>query len=165
VGQHLALNSRGSIDPRWLWHNRGVLRALELAKVDIYEPTTATQVYNPTTNTWTVTNPPVWTGYARIQPVMTSGNEGDDYNPSLFQNVKIQLSNGRNEVSGSNGDIPDIRPNYQVRVVGNALDNGTNGNVSAFVYVVTSVLNSSNAWERTLMCRVDVELDPNVTGA
>ena len=120
MGQHLALNSRGSIDPRWLTHNRGVLHALELARIEIFEPRTATQQYNPITNTWEVDNTPLWIGYARVQPIMTAGNDGDAYNPSLFQNVKIQLSHGRNEVLDSDGLIPDIRPNYIVRVTGNA---------------------------------------------
>ena len=95
---------------------------------------------------------------------MTAGNDGDAYNPSLFQNVKIQLSHGRNEVLDSDGLIPDIRPNYIVRVTGNAKNVSTNGNLTNFIFVVTSVLNSSNAWERTLMCKVDVELDPTATG-
>lgn len=161
MGSVLALNTRGSIDPRWNAHNQRVLHALELAQVEISAPTTATQVYNPITNTWEVTSTPVWIGKARIQPIMTAGNEGEDYNPSLFQNVKVQISNGRNEVAGSNGAIPDIRANYQIRVSSSPY----NTTLEKFVFVVTSVLNSSNAWERTLLCKVDIELDPTVTGA
>jgi hypothetical protein len=161
VGRHLALNSRGSIDPRWLTHSQRVLYALELAQIEIFEPTTATQVYNPTTNTWTVTSDKVYTGPARIQPIMTAGNEGEDYNPSLFQNVKIQISKGRNTLAGSSGVIPDIRSNYQIRVTSAPY----NSTLEKFVFVVTSVLNSSNAWERTLLCKVDIELDPTITGA
>ncbi len=164
MGRHLALNSRGSVDPRWLTHNQRVLYALELAQIEIFEPTTSTQVYNPTTNTWTVTSVPVWTGPARVQPIGLTGNtgfEGSDYNPSLFQNVKIQISNGRNTLAGSDGEIPDIRTNYQIRVTSSPYDS----TLEKFVFVVTSVLNSSNAWERTLLCKVDVELDPTVTGA
>lgn len=163
MGRHLALNSRGSVDPRWLTHNQRVLYALELAQIEIFEPTTATQVYNPTTNTWTVTSNPVWTGPARVQPISlngTTGSEASDYNPSLFQNVKIQISNGRNTLSGSSGDVPDIRTNYQVRVTSSPYDS----TLEKFVFVVTSVLNSSNAWERTLLCKVDIELDPTTTG-
>lgn len=159
----MALNSRGSVDPRWLTHNQRVLYALELAQIEIFEPTTATQVYDATTNTWTVTSNPVWTGPARVQPISltgTTGSEASDYNPSLFQNVKIQISNGRNTLTGSGGDVPDIRTNYQVRVTSSPYDS----TLEKFVFVVTSVLNSSNAWERTLLCKVDIELDPTTTG-
>jgi hypothetical protein len=92
---------------------------------------------------------------------MTAGNEGEDYNPSLFQNVKIQISKGRNTLSGSSGVIPDIRSNYQIRVTSAPYDS----TLEKFVFVVTSVLNSSNAWERTMLCKVDIELDPTITGA
>jgi hypothetical protein len=144
-----------------LTHSQRVLYALELAQIEIFEPTTATQVYNPTTNTWTVTTDKVYTGPARIQPIMNAGDEGEDYNPSIFQNVKIQISNGRNTLAGSSGVIPDIRSNYQIRVTSSP----NNANLQKFIFVVTSVLNSSNAWERTLLCKVDIELDPTVTGA
>ena len=160
----MALNSRGTVDPRWLTHNQRVLYALELAQIEIFEPTTATQVYNATTNTWTVTSNPVYTGPARVQPISLTGtpsSESSDYNASLFQNVKIQVSNGRNTLTGSNGDVPDIRTNYQIRVTSSPYDS----TLEKFVFVVTSVLNSSNAWERTLLCKVDIELDPTVTGA
>ena len=163
MGRHLALNSRGSVDPRWLSHNQRVIYALELAQIEIFEPTTATQVYNATTNTWTVTSNPVYTGPARVQPISltgTVGSESSDYNPSLFQNVKIQISNGRNTLAGSDGKIPDIRTNYQIRVTSSPYD----PTLEKFVFVATSVLNSSNAWERTIVCKVDIELDPTVTG-
>jgi hypothetical protein len=38
-----------------------------------------------------------------------------------------------------------------------------NETLEKFIFVVTDVLNSSNSWERTLLCRVDTELDPTVT--
>jgi hypothetical protein len=51
----------------------------------------------------------------------------------------------------------DIRPgNYIIVSSSPASDQ-----LTKFVYIVRSVINSSNAWQRTLVCDVDMESDPN----
>lgn len=157
----MALNSRGSVDPRWLTHNRGVLRALQLADVEIYSPSSDSQAYDATTNTWTSSATEVYTGRARIQSVNAVNESGDNFNPSFFKTVRVQISYNKNELAGATEAMPDIRPNHKMRVTSSPY----NETLTKFIYVVTDVLNSSNAWERTLLCKVDTELDPTVTGA
>ena len=152
----MALNSRGAVDPRWLTHNQVVGYALQLATVDIYNPASGEQTYDAETNTWTGTTTPLYTGPARIQPVASVTETTLEYNPTTIQNVRVILPYGKSTLDGSDGVVPDIRPNDRLRVTSSP----HNSSLEKFIYVVIGVLNSSNAWERTLLCRVDTELDP-----
>lgn len=147
----MALNTRGAVDPRWLTHNRGVLRALQLATVDIYSPASGSQTYDEVTNTWTGTTTPLYTGPARVQPVNAVNEVADNYNPTFIKTVRVQIE-ARQE------GMADIRPNDRMRVTACA----TNKSLENFIYIITDVMNSSNPWERTLLCKVDTELDPTV---
>lgn len=154
----MALNSRGSVDPRWLTHNRGVLRALQLSSVEISTGNGISQEYDASTGTWTTTSNIIFSGPARIQPVNAVNETSDTYNPTFLKTVRVQLSYNSNTVEGATTEIPDIRPNDRLRVT-----SSHNASLTKFIYVVTDVLNSSNAWERTLLCKVDTELDPTFT--
>lgn len=157
----MALNTRGSVDPRWLTHNRRVLSALELSSVEIFAANGTGQTYDATTNTWTSTAQNIYTGRARVQPVNAVNESGDNFNPSFFKTVRVQISCNKNQIEGATEAMPDIRPNYKMRITAAPY----NETLTKFIYVVTDVLNSSNAWERTLLCKVDTELDPTFTGA
>lgn len=152
----MALNTRGSVDPRWLTHNRGVLRAFQLATVEIYNPATGSQEYDAATNSWTGESTTLFTGPARVQPVNAVNEIADNYNPTFIKTVRVQISYDKNTLVGATGSMPDIRPNDRIKVTASAY----NESLTKFVYVVTDVLNSSNSWERTLLCKVDTELDP-----
>jgi len=146
VGQQLALNTRGAIDPRWTSHNRGVLRALQLATVEVFNQASSTKVYDAVTNTWTGSDTTLYTGPARVQQLNSVSETAENYNPTFLKTVRVQIA----------ASAVDIRPNDRMRVTACA----TNATLTKFIYVVTDVLNSSNAWEKTLLCRVDTELDP-----
>lgn len=154
----MALNSRGSTDPRWLTHFKSVSRSLYLSTVEVYRTSSTTQVYDAEANTWSVDAVELFTGYARVQPVTSVSEVNDNYNPTYIQTVRVNLEFNKNQLSGSNGIIPDIRPNDRLRVVASRHDS----QLEKFIFVVTGVLNSSNAWERTLICKADIELDPTV---
>lgn len=157
----MALNARGSIDPRWIYHNRNAVRALELAQVEIYTAGDSGQVYNATTNTWTATAQNIYIGRARVQPIASADESAGGFNPTFSKVVRVQISYGRNEITGATEEMPDIRPNQKMRITSSPY----NETLTNFIYIVTDVLNSSNAWERTLLCKVDTELDPTSTGA
>ncbi len=156
MGQHLALNSRGAIDPRWVTHNQAVGYALQMATVEVYNPASAGQEYNAETNTWSGTTVTLYTGPARIQPINSVSEVNDAYNPTFIKTVRVVLPYGKNTLDGSDGTMPDIRPNDKLKVTASP----SNETLTKFLYIVTDVLNSSNSWERTLLCRVDTELDP-----
>ena len=157
----MALNTRGSVDPRWLTHNRGVLAALQLADVEISTALGDSGQYDAATGTWDVNSNIIFTGRARVQPVNAVNEVTDTYNPTFLKTVRVQISYNENTLDGSLGQVPDIRPNDRLRVTACS----SNESLTKFIYIVTDVLNSSNAWERTLLCKVDTELDPTFTGA
>lgn len=150
----MALNSRSSIDPRWVTHNQSVGYGLQLATVEIYDADFSTKTYDAVSNTWSGTSTSLYTGPARIQPLASNVQSNEDFNPTLLQSVRVQIPYGKNTVSGSGGEMPDIRPNHRMKVTSCA----TNPVLEEFYYVVVGVMNSSNAWERTLVCKVDTEL-------
>ena len=145
----MALNTRGSVDPRWLTHNRGVLRALQLATVEIFNPASGDQVYDEATNTWSGTTTTLYSGRARIQQLNTVSETSENFNPTFIKTVRVQID-------AATEDSLDIRPNDRMRVT--ACDSNTA--LTRFVYIVTDIINSSNPWERTILCKVDTELDP-----
>lgn len=152
----MALNTRGAVDPRWLSHNQAVGYALQLASVRIYNPASGEQTYDADTNTYTGTATDLYVGRARIQPTASATETSQDYNPTTLQTVRVVLPYNKNELAGSDGVVPDIRPNDRMLVTSSP----ENQTLEKFIYVVIGVLNSSNAWERTVLCRVDTELDP-----
>jgi hypothetical protein len=152
----MALNTRGAVDPRWLTHNQSVGYALQLATVTVYNKDSANQTYDPVTNTYSGGNVGLYIGPARIQQVNSVTELNQDYNPTTIQSVRVIIPLNKNTLEGSDGEVPDIRPSDFVRVESSPHNTG----LEKFVYVVIGVLNSSNAWERTLLCRVNMELDP-----
>ena len=155
----MALNSRSAIHPKWPTHNRPVGYGLMLASVHIFNPASGSQEYDAETNSWTGSTTPLYEGKARIQPVNAVNEVNDTYNPTFLKTVRVQIAYNKNTLEDGVNPMPDIRPNDRMLVT----DAPYNTTLEKFVYVVTDVLNSSNSWERTLLCRVDTELDPTVT--
>lgn len=159
----MALNTRPSIDPRWSFYNSGVEKALRLASVQIYNPDSSTSVYDPETNTWSGETSLIWIGKARIQPRSSSARLGASGNiitaidPGASQIVEVHIGLRENQLEGSNGNMPDIRPGHRMLVSDSPLDQ----NLKNFEFVVRSVINSSNPWHRALLCEVNQELNPN----
>lgn len=159
----MALNSRSAIDPRWYTHNRGIERSLELCSVEIYNPASADSVYDATTNTWSNETVLLWTGKARIQPRSASvrmgsaGSVVSAIDPGASQIMEVHIGLRENQLSGSDGAMPDLRPGYRMLVTASPIDPA----LLNFEFVLRSVINSSNPWHRVLLCEVNQELNPN----
>jgi hypothetical protein len=130
-----------------------------LASVQIYNPASGGQEYDAESNSWTGTTTALYEGKARIQPINAVNEVNDAYNPTFIKTVRVQIAYNKNQLEGATDAMPDIRPNDRMTVTSSPY----NLALEKFVYVVTDVMNSSNSWERTLICRVDSELDPTVT--
>jgi len=153
----MALNSRTSVDPRWVYHNRNVGYGLQFADVQIYSEDVTNKVYDPASNTWTGGNTVLYVGKARLQSISnsTSTNLADsNYNPTTVQHISVQISYGHNQVIG-NTEIPDLRPGMKLIVTSNPVDS----QMTKFVFTISNVLKNSNPWERSFTCSVDDELD------
>lgn len=153
----MALNGRPVIDPRWLSHHRAVARAFQTCSITVYNESLASRAYDPVTNTWAATEVAVWAGKARIQPFSGSTNNNSIGNPTNMRQVRMQLDFSGNTITGSNGAMTDIRPGNYIIVSSSPSDPA----LQSFVYIVRSVINSSNPWQRTIICDVDMESDPN----
>jgi hypothetical protein len=162
----LALNSRSIIHPKWYTHNRAAERSLELCDIEIYNPASAQSVYDPATNTWSDNSVLLWEGKARIQPrsasvrLGTAGNLYTAIDPGASQIMEIHIGLKENQLAGSDGEMPDIRPGHRMLVTASPID----PSLLNFEFVVRSVLNSSNPWHRMLLCEVNQELNPNNNG-
>ena len=159
----MALNSRSAIDPRWYTHNRGIERALELCNIEIYNPASADSVYDAETNTWSNQTVTLWIGKARIQPRSSSVRLGSAgtvmtaIDPGASQIMEVHIGLRENQLSGSNGAMPDLRPGHRLKVTESPID----PSMVNFEFVLRSVINSSNPWHRVLLCEVNQELNPN----
>lgn len=146
----MALNSRSILDPRWAFHHRSIPNGLQICAVTIYNENLSARVYNAAENTWDTNETSVWSGNARIQHMGSGSDRNLSGNNTDVQRVEIQIN-------FSGVDMADIRPGNYVIVSSSPLD----ANLTKFVYIVKSVVNSSNPWVRTLVCEVDMESDPN----
>jgi hypothetical protein len=159
----MALNTRSAIDPRWQFHNGIVERSLAFATIEIYNPMSGESQYDPLTNSWTGTTTVLWQGKARIQPRNAStrlGHMGSvltAIDPGASQIVEVHIGLRENQLLGSNGAMPDLRPGHRMRVTSSPGD----GSLVNFEFVLRSVVNSSNPWHRMLLCEVNQELNPN----
>jgi hypothetical protein len=153
----MALNSRPALDPRWVSHHRNVSSSFQVCDIEIYNEQLASRDYNATTNTWDTDSTNIWTGKARIQPTKISSDRNVPGNPTFVRQVNMQIDFGKNQVEDSDGEMADIRPGNYVIVTESPYD----PLLKNFVYIVRTVMGSSNPWQRTITCEVDMESDPN----
>jgi hypothetical protein len=125
--------------------------------INIYNEQLGSRVYNATTNTWDTDSVVIWSGKARIQPTKISSERNIPGNPSFIRQVVMQIDFDKNEVEDSDGAMADIRPGNYVLVATSPYD----PLLKNFVYVVRTVMGSSNPWQRTITCEVDMESDPD----
>jgi hypothetical protein len=125
--------------------------------IEIYNEKLGSRVYNATNNTWDTKSDNIWTGKARIQPTKISSERNIPGNPTFVRQVTMQIDFGKNQVEDSDGEMADIRPGNYVLVTESPYD----PILKNFVYIVRSVMGSSNPWQRTITCEVDMESDPN----
>lgn len=146
----MSVNARGLLDPRWVFHHRGASSAFQICDVDIYNEQLGSRVYNATTNTWDTNSTIIWSGKARIQPTKVSSERTVETNATFVRQVTVQI-----DFAGT--EIADIRPGNYLLVTASPYDD----TLTKFVYLVRSIMNSSNPWQRTLVCEVDMESDPD----
>jgi len=149
----LALKTRPAIHPKWLTHNNNVESSFHLATIEIYDPEINDGSYNAATNTFTSSRTVLWTGKARIQAVRSSILKQNDNNPTNSQELEIHLDMRGNTLAGSEGEMPDIRPNYQIFVTSSPYDE----TLENYILTVRSSISTSNPWGKMLLCEVDLE--------
>jgi len=124
-----------------------------LATIEIYDPEINDGSYNAATNTFTSARTVLWTGKARIQAVRSSILKQNDNNPTNSQELEVHLDMRGNTLAGSEGEMPDIRPNYQIFVTSSPYDE----TLENYILTVRSSISTSNPWGKMLLCEVDLE--------
>lgn len=151
----MPLSNRSNLDPRWSFWHRGISRSFQICDVEIYNQDLGSRVYDPITNSYDDGNDIIWKGKARVQPTKISSERNISGNPTFVRQVNFQIDFNRNEVEGATGAIADIRPGHYITILNSPLDE----TLENFVYIVRTVMNSSNPWQRTITCEVDLESD------
>jgi hypothetical protein len=122
------------------------------ATVQIIDPNVSDTEWNEWTNSYTGGEPTViWQGSARIQHLKSEkfGNAG--YAEIGIRGIRIQVPLDFN--------MGFIRKGLQVVVI----DGGVDVELEQLQFIVTSAVNSSYAWLRTIECEVDVKSIANST--
>lgn len=145
--------------PREIFTDRwqaGLARAVETAMpavVRIYR-NSGTPVYDPLTNTYTVPTIDLYgptegvarSGKARVQPLRSSRYEIQPMDSVYVQTVLISVPIG--ETQGV-----DFRASDKAQVLSSPLNEVNTG----YQYIVNEIIDSSNPFERTLLCSVNLE--------
>lgn len=155
----MALRSKFAIHPKWVFHNRAAAESLSLATIEIYNENSDGKQYDAATNTWTGDRTVLYTGKARVQPTTGQQEIGSTFNPTTIQQARIFVPYNANTLEDSNGVVPVINANDKIIITSSPYD----ATLEGFIFTVISPMNSSNPWEKGLLCRADVELDRSAT--
>lgn len=116
------------------------------ATVQIVDPNTGDAIWDPFTNTETGGEPTVlWQGPARIQHLKSETLPDVGFSQTSIRGIRVQIP--------LDPELGFIRKGLQVIV----MDGGSDPQLEQLQFVITSAINSSYAWIRTLECEVDVK--------
>lgn len=115
--------------------------------VHLIDPTTIVRDLDVETGVQTVIVNPIWSGWARVQPLRNTVNAQRATNPTTTRIVQFWVE-----------DLTrDFRPGLRF-----AVDVESNDPIhKEYQYVVLGGINSSQAWQRTIDTQVDLENRPN----
>lgn len=139
------VNGRSSLDPRWVDHNRSVVRGFMIADIKIVrlDPNGPKPVWNPATKSWTKTVASVWEGKARVQPFGIMGDMvvGQDTTSRRLVNVQVD----------------DKETGVQVDDTLYIVNCPTAPELETYALEVRGSVMSSNAWVTTIVCEADTK--------
>ena len=116
------------------------------ATIQIIDPNVNEQEWDPFTNQYTGGNPTVlWQGPARIQHLSSESMPEVGYSQTGIRGIRLQVP--------MSNELGFVRKGLQVIVT----DGGSDVELEQLQFVITSAINSSYAWVRTIECEVDVK--------
>lgn len=118
--------------------------------IQIIDSNTDEQTWNPVTNEYTGGSSTVlWSGPARIQHLKNESMPDIGFSQTSIRGVRFQVPNDES--------LPFVRKGLQIIVI----DGGSDKYLEDLSYVVTSAINSSYAWLRTIEAEVDMKAVAN----
>lgn len=143
--------NRGSVDPRWQAHHRGVLAGFKNAIIQIIDPNTtlADVGYSAWTNTALNPNAPIvmWEGAAQLQVFRQT------LNAEVPAGAITQVRSVRFTVP-IDGPVEPVRKGLIVKVLSCSGD----PDATRYQYTVTSGLGSGLGWDRTIEAESDMSV-------
>jgi hypothetical protein len=125
------------------------------AWIHIVDPTTQTVVRDWEAGTSEVTIIPIWSGWARVQPIRNTVNSWRATNPTTTRVVQFW-------VEFPDDIVIDLQKAGLRIAIENLPDDDNNDPwLAEYQYVILGGLNSSQAWQRTIDTQVDLENRPN----
>ena len=119
------------------------------ATVKVFDPNTGDLVFVPGTDgeppRYTGDHTTIYAGPARVQPLRQGVLQVNNADDTVVQSVLVSIT----------GASLDIRPKHRMTVTSAPL----NPVLKAYEYVVHEVMDSSNPIERTVLCKVDTEVE------
>lgn len=160
----MALMTRRSMDPRWVYASRKVPSGFMEAIVEIFRPAAQDDdpIFNPDTGEWTGGQPTyLFQGRARVQPNKDWRARNREFarEETAEHAVRVQVEFGSNTLDGSDGALPEFRIGDRVKVTYSPHDEA----LKDYLFTIRNPISSSNAWLRNLLCDVDLG-DNNVGG-
>lgn len=119
--------------------------------IHIIDPTQTVVATNFDTGVRTVTATPIWSGYARIQPIRNSVSTWRASNPTTTRIVQFWPDMFPNE------QAIDLKPGLRIAVE----EGGNDPWLVEYQYTIVGAVNSTQAWQRTIDAQVDLENRPN----
>lgn len=103
------------------------------------------------TGATTVLVEPIWSGWARVQPLRTALNSKQPYNSTTTRVIQFWIDFPKDKVE------PDLRAGLEIVV-----EDGVNDpSLELYQFVLTGAINSQAAWQRTIETVVNFESRPN----
>lgn len=140
----MPLSPRPIFNERWQAGLSAVAQTGMPAKVRLFRP--AKGPYDPETNTYPDISVTLYAGKARVQPLRSSRFEPAPMDSAYWQTVLISIP-----IEDAQG--VDFRPADQARVTEATLNDA----LLKYQFVVNEIIDSSNPFERTLLCSVTLE--------
>lgn len=147
----MGVNANQAIDFKSIAAQMGVTSSQWMNSViQIIDPNAEQQQWDPYTNEYTGgANTILWSGPARIQHLVQQSISDSGFTETSSRKVRFQVPND---------EVPQfIRKGLQIIVT----DGGTNKILEGLSYLVTSSVNSSYAWLRTIDAEVDMKASAN----
>lgn len=126
------------------------------AWVHIIDPTGITPIRDWQTGTSIVPVTPMWSGWARVQPIRNTVSTWRATNPTTTRVVQFWLLDFPDEIS-----IDLQKSGLRIAVEDVTGDDNNDPWLSEYQYVILGGLNSTQAWQRTIDTQVDLENRPN----
>lgn len=130
---------------------RPIITAWYSGEILIYNPSDNTKNINIDGGVFEVIVHPYWGGPARIQQLRRNLDSKQTTNDTTSRTVQFQCDYAKD------GTLPDVLPGHEIIVI----NGGNNHLLTLGQFVISGTMNSSSAWQNTIITESNLEARPN----